>query len=95
MKKKKLPVLESFAFFSNILPSWDPNCPDSCSFCPLSSSGQEKGYFGVGFGVFVYVHIPKRGVQRLGGGILDKMIPQPGKMRPMWSISYEKGAKVL
>ena len=34
----------------NILPSWGPVCPDSSSFCTLSSSGQEKGCFGVGLG---------------------------------------------
>ena len=53
MNKKKLP---SPVHFSNILqqifPSWGPSCPDGNSFGPLLSSGQEKGCFGVGFGVF-------------------------------------------
>ena len=34
-----------------LLPNWalllGPGCPDSSSFCPLSSSGQENGCFGV------------------------------------------------
>ena len=41
------PLLETVAHFSNILPSWGPFCLDSSSFCPFSSSGQEKGCFGV------------------------------------------------
>ena len=31
--------------------------PDGSSFCPLSSSGKEKGCFGWTWGCFVYVHI--------------------------------------
>ena len=56
-------------------------------------------YFGEGFGVFVYVHIPKKGVRRLskeqgvGNGILGKMIPHPGKMRRMWAILMKSGQK--
>ena len=46
------PLLEKFCPLLNILHSWGPNCPDCSSFCPLSSSGQEKGCFGVGLGVF-------------------------------------------
>ena len=58
-------LLEIFAHFSNILPSWGPNCPDGTSFCPLSSSGKVKGCFGRGCGCFVYVHIPERCVWQL------------------------------
>ena len=48
-----------------------PNCclvgvsfyPDGISFCPLSSSGQEKGCFWAGLTFFfLHVHIPKKGV---------------------------------
>ena len=53
--------LESFAHFSNILPSWGPFCPGSSSFCPLSTSGQEKGCFGVGLGVFCVCTYPQKG----------------------------------
>ena len=37
-----LPTSRTFVHNSNILPSWVPDCPDGCSFCPLalSSSGQ-------------------------------------------------------
>ena len=52
MNKKNAQFYKSFAHFSNILPSGGPNCPDGSSFCPLSSSGQEKGCFGAGMGVF-------------------------------------------
>ena len=43
---------KSFVLFLNILPSWGPGCPDCSSFHPVSSSGQEKGCFGLGLGVF-------------------------------------------
>ena len=46
---------KSFVHCSNILPSWGSGCPDCSSYCPLSSSGQEKGCFGVGLGV-LWVH---------------------------------------
>ena len=51
-EKKIVLFWESFAHFSNILPRWGQNCPDSSSFCPLSKSGKEKVCFGVGLGVF-------------------------------------------
>ena len=45
-------LLEQLSSFGpSILPSWGPGCPDGNSFCPLSSSGQEKGCFGVCLGV--------------------------------------------
>ena len=50
---------------SNILPTWGPNCPDGSSFCPLSSSGQERGVLGWVLGCFVYIHISKCNVQQL------------------------------
>ena len=54
-------ILEIFSHFSNILPGWGQNCPDSSSFCPLSSSGQEKGCFGVGLGLFCVCTYPLKG----------------------------------
>ena len=51
----------SLAHFSNFLPSVGPNCPDYSSFCPLSSSGQEKGCFGVGLVVFCICTYPQKG----------------------------------
>ena len=55
---------KSLVCFLNILPNWGPGCPDSSSFRPLLSSGQEKGCFGVGLGVF-FVHTnPRKGWNR-------------------------------
>ena len=39
MNNSFCPLLESFVHFSDVLPSWGPDCPDDSSFCPLSSSG--------------------------------------------------------
>ena len=58
---KNSPLLEKFCPLSNILPSWGPFCPECSSFCPLSSSGQEKGCFGVGFGAFCVRTYPQKG----------------------------------
>ena len=44
---------KNFAHFSNSLPRWGPVCPDSSSFCLLSSSEQEKGCFGVGLCAYI------------------------------------------
>ena len=65
--KKFADFWKKFDHFSNILPSWGPYCPDCSSSCSLSSSGQQKGWFAVGLGVFCeYIHIPnldpKRGL---------------------------------
>ena len=51
------PLPEKFCLLFKTFPSWGPGCPDGSSFCPLSSSDQEKGCFGVRLEVFVYVHI--------------------------------------
>ena len=59
------PLLEQFCYFSSILPSCGPFCPDGISFCPLSSSGQENGCFGVRLGVFCVRTYPERGLWRL------------------------------
>ena len=72
--------------------SWGPNCPDGRSFCPLSSSGQKKGCFGVVFGVFCVRTYPRKecvtAEERtgVGGGIVGKMRPYLGKARPIWAI---------
>ena len=90
---------KSFAHFSNILPSWGPNCPDCSSFCPLSISGQEKGCFGVSLWVFCVHTYPREGCvtaeSRTGvcDGILGKMRLHLGKMRPFWAISRKIGQK--
>ena len=44
-----------------ILPSWGLNFSDGSSFCPRSSSGQEKGCFGVGLAVFCVHTYPSKG----------------------------------
>ena len=64
--------------FSNILPSWGPNCPDYSSFCPLSSSGQKKGSFGVGLGVFCVCTYLQKGL-----GVCDGWV----KIRGWWWYS--------
>ena len=55
-------LLKSFVHFSNSLPSLGPGCPDGSSFCRISSSGQEKGCFGMGFGVFCVCTYPQKGL---------------------------------
>ena len=77
--------------FSNILPRWGPFCPDSSSFCPLSKSGQEKGCFWVGLGVFLVCTYPRKGF--VTAGILGKMRPHLGKMRPLWANCTKRGQK--
>ena len=94
-------------FSSSIfLPSWGPGCQDGSSFCPLSGSGQEKGCFGVGLGVFCVRTYPRKGCvtaeqrTRIGNGILGKMRLHLGKMRlhlckmrPIWAIWTKSGQK--
>ena len=63
---KQWPTVRVFQPSSTLLVllTFQTICPDGSSFCPLSSSGQEKGYFGLGlvFFLFVYLHIPERGL---------------------------------
>ena len=50
-------IQKRFVQFSNILPRWGPSCPECSSFCTLSSSVQEKGCFGMGFGGVLCTYI--------------------------------------
>ena len=45
-------LLEKFCLFFKYVAQLEFRLQDGSSFCPLSSSGQEKGCFGVGLGVF-------------------------------------------
>ena len=94
----------SLAHFSNFLPSVGPNCPDYSSFCPLSSSGQEKGCFGVGLVVFCICTYPQKGFvaqaaeSRTGVGhswwwYSGQVRPHLGKMRLIWAIYMKSGRK--
>ena len=56
------PFLERFCHFSKFWPSWGPFCQDSSSFCPLSTSGKEKGCFGAGFWGVLCTYISPKGV---------------------------------
>ena len=81
------PCCISWIFFSptsrKVLPTFQTYCPVwvsfGSSFCPHSSSGQEKGWFGVGFGSFCGCTYPERGLWRLSKGeglvVVSKWVP--------------------
>ena len=58
-------VVDAGSVSGSILPRWGPFCPDSSSFCPLSKSGQEKGCFGVGLGVFLVCAYQRKAIVTL------------------------------
>ena len=96
MKKKICPLLEKF-------------CPlfkrfAHCTICPLSSAGQKRGCFGVGFGVFcvgTMVHILERDVwrlseeQRLGAVFWAKWDPTWAKRGPSGQFAGKVGKSAL
>ena len=68
--------------------------PSCSSFCPLSSSGQEKGCFGMGFGVFCVCTYPPKGLskeQGLGVVLWAKWDPIWANWDP--SGQFESGKK--
>ena len=98
---KKLPTSRK------VLPTFQTSYPVGVwiarTFCPLSSSGQEKKCFGVGLGVFCVRTYPSTGCVTaekgtgVRGAILGKMRPYVSKMRAIWAIctkSCQKCAKI-
>ena len=93
-------VLPTFQIFWNILPSWGPNSPDCSSFCPRSSSGQEKGCFWVGLEMFCVCTYPRKrcvSEQRRGLGVVfwAKWDPIWAKWDPSRQIVQEVGKSAL
>ena len=95
------PLLEKFCQLIKYLPKWGPACPDCTSFCPLSSSGQEKGYFGGFWGCFVYIHILEKCVWMLskkqGWGWISGQNETPiwAKLDPIWPICTKRDKSAL
>ena len=95
--RKALPM------FSNMLPTWAPNCPDNSSFCQVQA--RKRGVlgwaWGPSWGCFVYVYISKRGVlwlskeQRLGVVFWAKGDPTWTKWEPSGQFVWKVGKSAL